>query len=79
MTPEQELEVISKNLVALKQLITAISLLNEVNNTGTAFTDDILPSCTEEFIEQLGSKLNAIGLLLEQAGEESAAQSQQVQ
>lgn len=61
----QDAEVIAKNLIALKQLITAISLLNEVNNTGTAFTDDILPSCTEQFIIELGSKLNAIGSFLE--------------
>jgi hypothetical protein len=58
-------EIIKKNLCALQQLITAVALINEVNNTNTSFTDDILPSCTEEFIEQLAGKLNAIGLFLE--------------
>lgn len=65
---EEELksaEIIKKNLTALQQVLTAVALINEVNNTGTAFTDDLLPSCTEEFLEQLSSKLNALGLFLE--------------
>ena len=61
-------DTISKNLTALQQVLTAVALLNEVNNTNTAFTDDLLPSCTEEFLEQLGGKLNALGLFLETLG-----------
>lgn len=67
MTTEEmkDVEIIAKNLTALQQVLTAVALLNEVNNTGTSFTDDLLPACTEDFLEQLGGKLNALGLFLE--------------
>jgi hypothetical protein len=72
---EEELknyEVIQKNLTALQQILTAAALLNEVNNAGTAFTDDLLPGCTEEFLEQLSGKLNALGLFLETLNSEDS-------
>jgi hypothetical protein len=55
-------DLITKNLVALQQLLTAAALINEVNNVGSEFTDDILPACTEEFLEQLSNKLEDIAL-----------------
>jgi len=55
-------DLITKNLTALQQLLTAAALINEVSQASSAFTDDLLPACTEEFLEQLSQKLEDIAL-----------------
>jgi len=55
-------EQASKNLTALQKLIQAATLINEVNNTNTDFTDTIMPSCTEEFLKQLSDRLTILAL-----------------
>ena len=54
--------LIQKNLTALHQLMTAIHLLDQVNNTDTDFTNSLLPDCTEDFLMQLGYKMDSIAL-----------------
>lgn len=57
-----ETDMIDKNLMALQQILTAAALIQAANNTGTEFTDELLPACTEEWLEQLGHKLNYIAV-----------------
>jgi len=55
-------ETAQLNLTALQKLIQAATLINEVNNTNTDFTDTIMPSCTEEFLKQLSDRLTILAL-----------------
>ena len=58
--PEDDL--ISKNLTALQQLLTAAALIIEVSKIGSEFTDELLPSCTEQFLLEFSGTMESIAL-----------------
>lgn len=44
------------NLTALSKFVRAVQLLSEVAAIGSAFTDDLLPTGTELFLEESSKK-----------------------
>lgn len=57
-------EVEQLNLTALTKFVKAVQLLSEVAKVGSAFTDDLLPTATEDFLEQANIKFAELETLL---------------
>ena len=57
----------SNNLIALSKFVKAMNLLGEVYNESSVFTDDLLPTSTEQFLTEAVEVLNKLEATLTDA------------
>lgn len=57
-------DLATKELEMLCKFLRACELIKEVNDHGSEFTDDLIPSCAEKFIEEAIVNINMIQIKL---------------
>ena len=57
----------NSNLIALSKFVKAMNLLGEVYNESSVFTDDLLPTSTEQFLTEAVEVLNKLEATLTDA------------
>lgn len=61
----------SDDLEMLTKLFTAFNLLGEVLSHDSSFTSELLPACTEKFLQQANYKLNQLQYRIQYQSEQS--------
>lgn len=59
------------DLEMLTKLFTAFNLLGEVLSHDSSFTSELLPACTEKFLQQANYKLNQLQYKIQYQSEQS--------